>query len=226
MNSKIKTKLNEKLSPKTKLILLTSATIIFLIITTIIMIKDRIYNATIDLLIAPASSNIEIDGQKYVNGKHRIASGKHVVKISKEGFDSKEEEIEIQKDETYIYYEYLLQPENSMDWYKDHEEDSLLLETIIPALSEKNLKKLQEQYPLLKQLPINEDYYINNYAKHIKYSISYKTNNDKITILITSYTKDSATYAQEKIKTLGFNLNDYIIKYEIIDESDGWGKAE
>jgi hypothetical protein len=113
-----------------------------------------------------------------------------------------------------------------MDWYKDHEEDSLLLETIIPALSEKNLKKLQEQYPLLKQLPINEDYYINNYAKHIKYSISYKTNNDKITILITSYTKDSATYAQEKIKTLGFNLNNYAIEYEIIDESERWGKAE
>ena len=130
------------LNPKTKLILLISAVVLFLGITTVIMIRDRIYDSTINLLIAPASSKIEIDGQTYTNGKHKIPSGKHSIKISKDSFETKEEEIEIKKGETYIYYNYLTQPNDSMKWYEENDEDSLLLESIIPALSEKSFKKL------------------------------------------------------------------------------------
>ena len=226
MNKKLK-QLTANLNPKTKLIILLSLVAIFLTITTIIIIKDRVLDAKIDLLIAPDSSTIEIDGHKYTNGKHNISSGKHTIKISKDDFESKEEEIEIKKGETYIYYNYLLQPNNSMKWYEEHEDDSLLLETIIPALSNKKLQALQDKYPLLTFLPINENYYINNYSNQIKYSISYKIENeDQVVIYITDYNGVSTDLAKERIKSLGFNLEDYTIKYSTQQELDGWAKAD
>ncbi len=214
------------LKPKTKLILLASTVVLFLGITTIIMIHDRVYDSTIDLLIAPISSKIEIDGQTYINGKHKIPSGKHTIKISKDTFETKEEEIEIKKGETYIYYNYLTQPNNSMKWYEENEEDSLLLESIIPALSEKNLKKLQEQYPLIKQLPINIDEYNADYTQRINYSISYTTLDDEVQIIIQDKSGDNYETALKKIKSLGFNPEDYTIQYTDLHQNSGWSKAE
>ena len=214
------------LNPKTKLILLISAVVLFLGITTVIMIRDRIYDSTINLLIAPASSKIEIDGQTYTNGKHKIPSGKHSIKISKDSFETKEEEIEIKKGETYIYYNYLTQPNDSMKWYEENDEDSLLLESIIPALSEKSFKKLQEQYPLIKQLPINIDEYDTDYTQHINYSISYTTLDNEVQIIIQDKSGNNYETALKKIKSLGFNPEDYTIQYTDLHQNSGWGKAE
>ncbi len=190
------------------------------------MIRDRVYDSTIDLLIAPISSKIEIDGQTYINGKHKIPSGKHSIKISKDTFETKEEEIEIKKGETYIYYNYLTQPNGSMKWYEKNEEDSLLLESIIPALSEKHLKKLQEQYPLIKQLPINIDEYNADYTQRINYSISYTTLDDEVQIIIQDKSGDNYETALKKIKSLGFNPEDYTIQYTDLHQNSGWSKAE
>lgn len=221
MNKKINLK-----SKKTQFIIIATLFVILLLIISIMSIRKRIYDAKIDLLIAPSSTTIKIDGKDYKNGKHDISSGKHTIELSKDGFQSQQEEIEIKSGETFIYYNYLLGLDSFTNWYETHEDDSLLLESIIPALSEKNLKSLQNKYPLIKQLPINEEYYSKNYSILTKYSISYKIDSEnQIVIIVTYHTDNSKTAALEKITSLGFNTDDYQIEY-INSTSKNWSKAE
>lgn len=219
-------KLDTKITKKTKFFLTILAILIPLLILSIVTIKNRIHDAKIDLLISPASSLIKIDGKEYKNGKHDISSGKHTIELSKDGFDFKKEEIEIKTGETHIYYNYLQELNSSTEWYKTHEEDSLLLETIIPALSDKHLKSLQEKYPLIQHLPINISEYNKTYTKYTNYSISYTIEDDLIQIIITDISGDNYKTALEKIKSLGYNPKDYKIQYIKTNQNSGWAKAE
>lgn len=200
---------------------------IVLIFVTIKVIYNRVNDAEIELLIAPKSASVKIDGSSYpTEGTFKISSGKHTITISKDGFSTINEVINLTSGQTHNYYNYLVYPDGSMDWYKNHEEDSYLLEAIIPEIELQNSNATIAKYPLLAYLPINIDEYTNNISEHIKYSISYKINTDNTpTIIITDYTGGKKEEAYKKIQSYGVNPDDYFILYEDKSEPDGWGKA-
>ena len=101
---------------------------------------------------------------------------------------------------------------------------SSLNETIIPKLSQQKQEDIEEKYPLIKHLPLNIDYYASDLSKHVKYSLSYIIEEDRVSIKITDLSGNNKTLALDKIKSLGFSPDDYNIEY--IDSSEsGWGKA-
>jgi uncharacterized membrane protein len=223
----MKTKPNINITKKQKIGLLISFLIIILLFLSILTIRGRIYDSKINLLIAPASATITIDDKEYKNGIHEISSGKHIITISKWGFETQTEEIEITPKETYIYYNYLLPPNGLMTWYTEHEDDSLLLESIIPALTQKELKQLQEKYPLIKHLPINISEYNQDRTKYINYSISYVTlDNKKVLISIHDHSGGNYDIAIKKIESLGYNIDDYNIYYAEDSQASNWAKTE
>ncbi len=200
--------------------------VILLVFLTIRVIFNRINDSTINLLIAPQTASITIDDKPYKNGEYQLPSGKHTITISKTNFKTISEEINLKSGEKLNYFNYLVGQDGSMDWYANNQEDSYLLEAIIPEMEYQHGEKLGNMYPILKHLPINVDSYSQDYSKRVKYSISYKINlDDSLTLIITDYTH-SKDYAYENIKSLGFNPDDFFIVYEEAFESDGWGKAE
>lgn len=199
--------------------------VIFFIIITAFTVYNRINNASLTLVVAPKSATITIDGNSgFHNETYKIPSGKHTITISKDKFQTITEEITINPGEDYYYYNLLVYPDGSMDWYAEHEDDSRLLETILPEISLKQYEAIKDKNPLIRQLPINVDEYTT--SSITKYSISYKINlDDSVTILITDYSGNNQARAYEKIKSLGFNPDDYYILYEDVSEPDGWAKA-
>ncbi len=227
----------KKLTPKQK-ILITSAIIVLFIAFPLIFISyKRINNSIISFFVAPSSATIKLDGKIVKSGikkdgsgyleikpiNHAVTSGKHTIEITKDGFTTIKEEIELNPNSSFIYYNYL-SSENDPDWYSKNEEESRLLETIIPKLSQQKQEDVEDKYPLIKHLPLNIDYYTNDLSKHVKYSISYIIEGDKVSIKITDLSGNNKTLALDKIKSLGFSPDDYNIEY--IDSSEsGWGKA-
>lgn len=227
----------KKLTPKQK-ILITSAIIVLFIAFPLVFISyKRINNSIISFFVAPSSATIKLDGKIVESGikkddsgyleikpiNHAVTSGKHTIEIVKDGFNTIKEEIELNPNSSFMYYNYL-SSENDPDWYSKNEEESRLLETIIPKLSQQKQEDIEDKYPLIKHLPLNIDYYTSDLSKHVKYSISYIIEEDKVSIKITDLSGNNKTLALDKIKSLGFSPDDYNIEY--IDSSEsGWGKA-
>ena len=217
----------KKLNQKTLTIAGVVVVILLLLIISIYYIYNRINDATINVLVAPSSAKITIDNHTYTNGTYRIPSGKHTVVLSKDDFETIEEEINIKSNETYNYYNYLVYKDGSMGWYADHPDDSGLLETIIPYLGEVEYKSIEQKYPLLSHLPVKEDYYNDSLTYHYKFDISYTIGADNTPIIIiTDYTGNNKDRAYEKIRSFNCNPEDYQIRYTDISEPDGWGSAE
>ena len=67
--------------------------------------------------------------------------------------------------------------------------------------------------PLLNVLPINVEYYIQN-KQYVHYQISFSiTTPEQVTILINDYTGGNHDAALERIRTEGYNPDDYSIEY-------------
>lgn len=71
-----------------------------------------------------------------------------------------------------------------------------------------------KEYPITNDLPIIEQYYTDDYSEFVDYSMLYEITDDKLTIIIKDNSGDSYEYALEKIRELGYNPDDYEIKYE------------
>ena len=230
-----------KLTPRQKVIGLFFGILFLIAIPLAIITNQRIHSAKISFFIAPSSAIIKFDGREIQSGikpnnnnpeildinliEHQITPGKHIIEISKDGFTTITDEVELKKGDKLVYYNYLLQEDGSMDWYGEHEEESRLLETIIPSLAQSDHEKIEEKYPLIKILPLKSDYYINDYTEHIKYDISYTLIDDQATIKITDRSGGNKELALEKIRSLGYNPDDYKIEYIEAIEQTGWGKS-
>ena len=195
-----------------------SVSLFFLIIIGIsiyFIIEDSQKTSSIELFVAPVSADITLNGQKFDNMKtHRIKPGEYHLSITKSDyFEDYSEDFTISPDEKKeIYLELKALP--NTDWYKDHPNDSYSVDAIINHELTKNSEYLISKYPLLKSLPLKVEYYRNN-ATYIYYIISYTIESDNTpTIIIKDYSGNNYESAIERIKSMGFDPEEYNIKYE------------
>ena len=71
-----------------------------------------------------------------------------------------------------------------------------------------------EKYPITKDLPIVEQYYADDYSVFVDYNMLYEVADNKLIIIIRDNSGESYEYALKKIRELGYNPDDYDIKYD------------
>ena len=185
-------------------------------------------NTKLHLLIAPASSKVEIDGKAYEStGDFEIKTGKHTAVISKEGFKTQTIEFTANADETADVETYLIQNDGGEDWYASHPDDDEIRWFIDEIRHQNKTNDFYNSNPILSQLPIAVEYYSNNYTSHVKYEITSEVNSSytAFTIEISDYTGGNYNNALDKIREAGFNPDDYIVNYHDYSEDSGWGQA-
>lgn len=72
---------------------------------------------------------------------------------------------------------------------------------------------LAKDFPLMLELPITIDYYIGGYGRQVYYEITNQINGEEYTVVITDYTGGNKSAALDKIRSLGFDPDDYTIEY-------------
>ena len=174
--------------------------------------------AVVNILVAPSSSTISINGKKYTNGNYKVRPGSYQAVISKDGFESQTIDFEATEAEETFIYTYLEQTDGD-DWYENNEGDNMIRGSINAYKTEKKVTELYNSTPIISILPITVDYYTSNYSEHIKYTISYQIadDNSKITLLVTDYTGGNYNRATNNLSDRGYNIKDYEINY--IDKS-------
>lgn len=77
---------------------------------------------------------------------------------------------------------------------------------------------LNAEYPIMKDLPIKIDYFKDGVGQHINYNIegdlsTFADGSSSFKIIITDYTGGKYEEALERIRSLGYNPDDYVIEY-------------
>lgn len=188
--------------------------VIFILLVTLIFLMINNQNSvTMKILVTPKSAIVEVNGKDYDNGTYKVPAGSYEVKISKEGFVGEEKRYKVEDGGVINVYAVLKQQDGSMSWYEEHEEDALLIDPITEYLDNIEKKQQKKEYPLLEVLPIEAEYYENNYSNYVKYKIYGEVVDNVAVIKIMDYTGGNYEKALDNIRARGYRPEDYQIIY-------------
>lgn len=184
-------------------------------ITGILVVTAISLNPTseVEVLVAPSSATITINGKVYKNGTYKLPRGNVSVKIEKDGFTPKNYTFNTSTNNKL--YDYLTQ-DGSLSWYETHSDDAIILTTIGDYEADMLSSSFTEKNPISKELPLIVAEYNSN-DEYVEFRIDGGKLEDcdrDFCLKITDSTGDNLEYAREKIRELGYNPNDFEIVYE------------
>lgn len=161
----------------------------------------------VSISTVPKNATIEIDSIGKVSSESTVYldQGKYKAVVSKEGYESRTETIDVRQD-LYPAVYVQLNPESSAAKNEREKDKELMLE----LQKKQGLKSAQftetfeKKYPIVKSLPIKDPYYRIGYLS-----------DDGTNMYITVYT-ESPRYrynAVKRIESLGYRVSDYKIKF-------------
>lgn len=198
-------------------IIIGIAAIVIVVLVGFLIYKLK-YSAKLDLLVAPREAEILIDGKVYKNGVYDFEPGEVEIKVSMEGFESKETKLNLESNTTTMYYTYLMPIDGSFEWYLNHEEDMMLLNTIGDAEANADARNYLEKYPIVEVLPIIYADYDEkwDYTEFRVDGGKFDSCKETFCLKITDTTGGNKENAIKLISERGFNPDDYEIIYEYV----------
>lgn len=177
-----------------------------------------IYSAKVEVLIAPKSAELYIDGKKYNNsGVFSVSPGEKEVIIKANGFQEYKQKKKFTKETTNYIYTWLDPTEENKNYYNEHSEEQDLVETIAQQGTVLEGEKYNND-PIFKITPV----------RNFKLGFSASASRDekdfnKITLTIDLMTcrdnqvENLKKVAESYFKQKGINLSKYQIKYTHCD---------
>ena len=187
-----------------------------LLVSLIYVILDSKRTAKLEILVAPLSAKILVDNKEYTNGTYEFEPGEVKIIISKDGFSSKEMNVELKANETVKLYTYLLPLDGTLDWYLNHEEDQMVLNTIGDAKASEDSKIYRAENPVVEILPIIYANYDENW-NYTEFRVDggeFDECDEDFCLKITDTTGGNYDFALSLVREKGFEPNDYEIIYE------------
>jgi hypothetical protein len=179
-----------------------------------------IYSAKVEVLIAPKSAELYIDGKKYNNsGVFSVSPGEKEVIIKANGFQEYKQKKKFTKDTTNYIYTWLDPTEENKNYYNEHSEEQDLVETIAQQGTVLEGEKYNND-PIFKITPV----------RNFKLGFSASASRDekdfnKITLTIDLMTcrdnqvENLKKVAESYFKQKGINLSKYQVKYTHCDSN-------
>lgn len=200
---------------------LIAINILAIIIVIVVIILHNAKTATIDIRVAPADAVVTLNGRRYDNlQSHDVLPGNYHVKIAKDNMQIKEYDITLEKTGFARIWEYLLDANGGLDYYLDHSEDEAILVEIAED-DDKTVKTLVDKYEKItsiqKILPFSYDAYTDDFSEYTQYNIHQDFRDDckrAICLIIEDNTGGNEQTAKNKLKELGYDLENYDIVYQ------------
>lgn len=194
--------------------------VIAIVVLVVAIIIHNAKTVTVDIYVVPSDAKIELNGRTYENFvSHDVFPGTYHVKISMDGMQTKEYDLELKEGDLGRIWTYLLDENGGFSYYLTHAGDESMLEEV--ATDEKALNFIAEYQRVASiedELPIEYDAYTEGFANYIKFDIELDNREDcpKIRCLkIVDGTGGNEQTAKNLIRDYGYNPDDYEISYEV-----------
>lgn len=139
--------------------------LIIVVISVVNIVWNKVYSATIDLIVAPADSTIMVNDELMKAGEHRMKPGEYRVEISREGFESEVKVVSLEEGGTEVVLVALIPNDPStMDWYETHEEDAMIADGVVSQEYAEYSDEMTEKYDIVEDLPVRTYGYILGYG--------------------------------------------------------------
>lgn len=210
------------MSQRNRILLIVS---VFVAVIIGIIIYALIPRATILFNVAPDEFTVKINGSahKIKTGESiTVAPGDLSIEVSRDEFDTYTEKISLKNGEQHEVL-YALNPlTDAARQLLTSEKSRLVIERIGGKKVQEGAKKLDDTYPLIKELPIKYRYYTITTCDSEKYP----DDPDKIAICVELYDLEAKQTAIEDIESRGYKLSDYEVifqdqTYEALQEEAG-----
>lgn len=199
-----------------KILLFGISAFILIILVTFSVLAFR-SNAELIVLVAPSKATILLDGKKIHNGAQAIRAGKHTLKASLNGLETKTQEIELSANETKSVNLYLTGENDDFSYYLNDEEDIDLLAMMDDEKAIKFVSEYRTAKTITELLPIT---IVQDYGEASSKLELGENCTRSYCLKITDSGAELKEKMFEKIKSLGYNPDDYEIQYELLDEED------
>lgn len=199
-----------------KILLFGISAFILIILVTFSVLAFR-PNAELIVLVVPSKATILLDGKKIHNGAQAIREGKHTLKASLNGLETKTQEIELSANETKSVNLYLTGENDDFSYYLNDEEDIDLLAMMDDEKAIKFVSEYRTAKTITELLPIT---IVQDYGEASSKLELGENCTRSYCLKITDSGAELKEKMFEKIKSLGYNPDDYEIQYELLDEED------
>lgn len=199
-----------------KILLFGISAFILIILVTFSVLAFR-PNAELIVLVAPSKATILLDGKKIHNGTQAIRAGEHTLKASLNGLETKTQEIELSANETKSVNLYLTGENDDYSYYLKDEEDIDLLAMMDDEKAIKFVSEYRTAKTITELLPIT---IVQDYGEASSKLELGENCTRSYCLKITDSGAELKEKMFEKIKSLGYNPDDYEIQYELLDEED------
>ena len=191
--------------------------IIVILIVILLIVIQNAKTAMIDVCVAPSGATIKLNGKRYDNFQsYNMLPGDYHVEIFMDGMQTKEYDLFLGDGEFVRVWNYLLDNNGGFDYYIVNSDEEATLEKV--ANDEKSREFVgwyDKVYGVLERLPITEERYLDNYSRHVYYSVERNDGecSKAACLTIIDYTGGNEQYALDNLKNQGFELDNYDIKY-------------
>lgn len=196
-----------------KILIIAAGLLLIVLLAALFYLKLR-PNAELIVVAAPSQATLRLDGKKIQNGARGIRAGKHKIELSLEGFETKTQEFEISAGETQSVNLYLVGENEDYSHYLQNEEDIKLLGLIGDETAKQLASEYWEAKSILEILPIT---LVGDDGESSSRLESGEDCARSYCLKITDQGEALKEKMLERIKSLGFDPDDYEIQYELVD---------
>jgi hypothetical protein len=167
--------------------LYATAGIVLLVVIIFWAVKQSSYTAELDISIAPAGSNLKINGHGSDGRVVKLKPGKYTLTVSHTGFADGKSVVTINKGDKR-FTGFVLEPNTaaSSDWYQTHPDDQKLAEKISSQTFDQIGAQQLEKLPILKSLPFIDQLFRVDYGQ----SVARANDPTAVAIYITYYSPE------------------------------------
>ena len=173
---------------------------------------------SVSIYVAPVDSVVEIDGAEYKNGEYHLGAGKKHVIVRHDGFESKEFDIEVKSFNASRVDTYLVPSDGNFSAYAKNEADFRVLDSleVEDDAAREFLQKYRQKMTITDVLPIVKRYEDGSFYR------LYVSESDVDCFEFFCLEIDTNSDSLDSLKTylgeLGYNLDDYSYKRNIVEE--------
>lgn len=200
------------------LVLFLNVVAVLIAILVIIIYQSK--TATVDIMVTPSAAVIELNGKKYDNlATHDVRPGEYHVRISMEGMQAKEYDLNLADNGFARIWDYLLDADGGFSYYVSHPEDAMLLEDVADAEAREFLQEFAERQSIRDVLPLTfANTYDENATEVVSISIDFGVGEEceekPYCLVIYDYTGKNSEKAIGMIREAGYNPDDYELVFK------------
>ena len=179
----------------------------------------------LSLNVAPVDAKIVIDGKEYANGVYELPAGEYSAEISKDGFEKKNANIKVNGGTTTVYYDYILNKEEGLDYFKRNATDIAILSHVNNEEVEAFVNTYNQQKAVLDKLPLKKMVNMNAGNARINAAdvvVADGTNESSCEMAYCLLVRSDGNNinaikkaAKEMLSEKGFDLNNYEVVYDL-----------